>query len=428
MSGPAVLLIDAEGRAGSALRRALAGMELELRCTASLPEALALHAAAPAALLLLPAGAVDPDDDALAVVLGAGPPADRPAAMLYADDPALLGPRLAGGRFDYLLPPFEDALVRARVATLLRCRPAALGREEAREREELLKLERDLQIGREIQQGFLPASLPQPPGWEITACFHPAREVAGDFYDAFPMVNGRRVGIVIADVCDKGVGAALFMALFRTLVRSNAQHTHSLSWLEGGSGAGGAGEAWLAGGSEAVRRAPPNIGTGALLNAVAGTNDYVAENHMTQGYFVTLFFGVLDPRSGSLIYINGGHNPPLLVRAAGGVEPLPPTGPAVGMLPHVRYRMGQTRLEPGDVLFAYTDGVTDARSPDGAFFGEARLHALVERGMDSAGALVAAIEDELQGHMRGAPRFDDITMLALQRASRVPGDRPAQPD
>lgn len=421
MSRPAAIVVDPDPRVGVGLQRVLEGMELELRRAATPREALGLLLAAPADLILVRADG-ELDAAALDALLVGSNGAAAPAALLYAERAERLAPLLAGARFDFLLPPFEDELVHARIAALLRCRPTAA---DAREHETFLKFERDLQIGREIQQGFLPTSLPRPEGWELEACFHPAREVAGDFYDAFTMVNGRRVGIVIADVCDKGVGAALFMALFRTLVRSNAQHTHSLSWLGGGTSAGG-GEDWLEPGPGRGRRSLPNIGSGALLNAVAGTNDYVAENHMMQGYFVTLFFGLLDPSTGSLLYINGGHNPPVIVRADGTTQRLPPTGPAVGMLPNAHFRMEATRLEPGDVLYAYTDGVTDARAPDGAFFGEARLNGLLGRGADSAGALVAAIEEALQAHMQGAVQFDDITMLALRRSPPNGGNGPAR--
>ena len=100
------------------------------------------------------------------------------------------------------------------------------------ERENLLKLERDVQIARKIQESFLPGELPQPAGWEIAARFHPAREVAGDFYDSFQLTQGRRVALVIADVCDKGVGAALFMALFRSLYRAYSQQNYSMRWTD----------------------------------------------------------------------------------------------------------------------------------------------------------------------------------------------------
>jgi hypothetical protein len=283
--------------------------------------------------------------------------------LVFGDRAEELKASIADGVRDFLLPPFDPELVRIRIeAVLERVRSRDQLADDAK-REELLKLERDLQIGRTIQAGFLPTTLPRADGWELTAFFRPAREVAGDFYDAFYMVNQRRIGFVIADVCDKGVGAALFMSLFRTLVRSNAQHNTSLGWMDAGSGSIADDKDWLKGGPAQRRQSLPNIGTGALMNAVVGTNDYITENHMEQGYFATMFFGVLDPSNGALVYINGGHNPPVLHRADGTQVYLKPTGPAVGMLPGVKFKMGQAKLEPGDVLFAYTDGVTDARSP-----------------------------------------------------------------
>jgi phosphoserine phosphatase RsbU/P len=281
--------------------------------------------------------------------------------------------------------------------------------------EELLKLERDIQIGRSIQLGFLPASLPQPQGWEIAARFQPAREVAGDFYDAFEMTNGRRLGFLIADVCDKGVGAALFMALFRTLIRSNAQQNTSLGWMDAKSSSVTESSDWLKGDPSQRRQSLPSIGTGALMHAVSGTNDYIAENHMEQGYFATLFMGVLDPSNGSLIYINGGHNPPVLLRADGTSEMLKPTGPAVGMFPGAKFTIAQARLRPGDTLYTYTDGVPDARSPSEEFWGMGRLRQHLQGGVASAEALVATITADLQAHIGSAAQFDDITMLALRR-------------
>lgn len=283
--------------------------------------------------------------------------------------------------------------------------------------EELLKLERDIQIGRSIQLGFLPASLPQPRGWELAARFQPAREVAGDFYDAFEMTNGRRLGFLIADVCDKGVGAALFMALFRTLIRSNAQQNTSLGWMDPKASSVTESADWLKGDPSQRRQSLPSIGTGALMHAVSGTNDYIADNHMDQGYFATLFMGVLDPSNGSLIYINGGHNPPIVLRVDGSMEALKPTGPAVGMFPGAKFTIAQARLRPGDVLYAYTDGVTDARSTSGEFWGMERIHEHLKPGVASAESLVATITQDLGEHIGQAAQFDDITMLALRRLS-----------
>lgn len=292
--------------------------------------------------------------------------------------------------------------------------PSELHLSGGRDGDELRKLERDVQIGREIQLGFLPSELPQPSGWELGAYFRAAREVAGDFYDAFELVNGRRLGFVIADVCDKGVGAALFMALFRTLIRSGARHTTSLGWVDG-LGDDGKGDEWLTQNPAARRRSIPNVGTGALMNAVRGTNDYIAENHADQGYFATLFMGVLDPSNGALLYVNGGHNPPVLKRTDGTHEPLPPTGPAVGMFAGASFTIGEIRMNPGDVLFTYTDGVPDARAPSREFFGMERVERLLAETGGTARDHVGTFEAHLHDHIGTAAQYDDITMLALRR-------------
>jgi phosphoserine phosphatase RsbU/P len=339
------------------------------------------------------------------------------AILAVADDASELEGLQAQELHDVLLPPYTRQLVALRLTSLFERIERRAQRTADAKRDELLKLERDLQIGRDIQQGFLPATLPQARGWQIAAYFHPAREVAGDFYDAFTMVNGRRIGFVVADVCDKGIGAALFMSLFRTLVRSNAQHNTSLSWMDPGSGSVVDDKDWLSGGPSRRRQSLPSIGTGPLMNAVVGTNDYITENHMEQGYFATMFVGLLDPVTGTLVYVNGGHNPPVLQREDGPQELLKPTGPAVGMLPGVKFKFGQVRLNPGDVLFAYTDGVTEARSSDGSFFGESQLFDLVASGVTSAQQLVDAVARRVTDHIGAAPPFDDITMMALRRST-----------
>src|SRR5262249_19237014 len=133
------------------------------------------------------------------------------------------------------------------------------------------RYERDVQIGRQIQASFLPDTLPQANGWEISARFQPAREVAGDWYDAFSLTHGR-VGLVIADVCDKGVGAALFMALMRSLIRAYAQQHYALRWLDAvASDDLSAPHASTPGG----RRLPPSVGVTALRNAIELTNNYI---------------------------------------------------------------------------------------------------------------------------------------------------------
>ena len=288
------------------------------------------------------------------------------------------------GATDYLPKPFNAVLLKARVA-------ATLERKRLRDRERLhsQSMERELEIGRQIQATFFPDELPQPEGWEICARFQPARQVAGDFYDAFRIRSGDGIGLVVADVCDKGVGAALFMALFRSLIRATAEEA-------------------------GPEDAPGLDAPGRLLNAVIRTNDYIARTHSRANMFATLFFGILDPDSGELAYINGGHEAPVLRAASGSLSRLAPTGPAVGMLPGVGFEVRHTRVEPGDTLLAFTDGITEARDPDGAFYTQERLfEQLAEPG--SAAELLQRIEAGVLRHVGGAVPSDDMTLLAVRR-------------
>jgi sigma-B regulation protein RsbU (phosphoserine phosphatase) len=132
--------------------------------------------------------------------------------------------------------------------------------------------------------------------------------------------------------------------------------------------------------------------------------------------FATLFFGVLDPATGLLHYVNGGHNPPVIIGLAGVKARLTPTGPAVGMLPDQEFNLCQIQLEPGDTLFAFTDGVPEARSPVGEFFTEKRLLSLLTEPVPTAAALLNHVETKLHAHMANTDQFDDITMLAVRWA------------
>ena len=275
---------------------------------------------------------------------------------------------------------------------------------------EATRFERDLHIARQIQASFLPDELLQPPGWEIAARFQPAREVAGDFYDVFPLIQNRRVGLVIADVCDKGVGAALYMALFRTLIRAFAQQHYSLRWMDALASDP------LAASSGERRRALPSTGTAALINAVELTNSYIAGTHSRAHMFASLFFAVLDPANGSLVCVNGGHEPPVIVGPAGVKTYLEPTGPVVGIFPDAHFDVQEAHVEPGDILVAVTDGVTEAQDPGCALFTTERLYSLLAQPSPSASTLLDRIEAAVRDHTAGADQSDDITMLAVRRA------------
>lgn len=245
-------------------------------------------------------------------------------------------------------------------------------------------LKKELENGRRLQQNFLPDVLPTAPGWEIAATLSPARDVSGDFYDAFLLSDGR-VGLIIGDVCDKGVGSALFMALCRSLLRVFASH---------------AGEDSAA----------------TLQSTVERTNEYIATTHSDTNMFTTLFVGFLDPTTGHLLYINAGHDSPAVLGADGTVrDRLRPTGPAVGLFPGAPFQVGHLTLLPGDALFAYTDGVTDARNPAGESFGESRLLELVLAAPSNADARIQHLEATVREHIAGAVQFDDITILLARR-------------
>jgi phosphoserine phosphatase RsbU/P len=273
-------------------------------------------------------------------------------------------------------------------------------------------LKKELDKGREIQKNFLPAHLMALPGWELAAYFKPARQVAGDYYDVFRLPDNR-VGLVIADVCDKGVGAALFMALFRSLIRIFSGQFE----VNGGSCPGH--DLPL----EIISDTPNNPTDASsdleVLQAVVHTNRYVADNHGDLGMFATLFFGVLDLPSGRLAYINAGHDPLFLLHPEGGVHnQLDATGPAVGIKADSTYTVCHATILPGETLFSYTDGIPEATSNTGDFFGRQRLADLLQKKPESARALVETIAGQVSAHTGEAEQFDDITMLVVRRDSQ----------
>jgi serine phosphatase RsbU (regulator of sigma subunit)/CHASE2 domain-containing sensor protein len=254
-------------------------------------------------------------------------------------------------------------------------------------------VERELEIGRTIQTGFLPASLPEPPGWEVAAFFQPALQVSGDFYDLFPLADGRRLAVVVADVCDHGVGSALFMALTRSLVRAFALRRGEAAQPPG-------------------RPQPPEQ---VVLDTVEQTNAYICDTHGEAGMFATLFMGVLDPVDGTLTYVNGGHEPPAVIRAGSPPAPLKATGLAVGAMPDSPYRAASVALQAGDCMVFYTDGLTDAEGESGGRFGKERLFGLVAGGRTTARGLVDEVVAALKTHLGKASPADDVTLLIVRR-------------
>jgi sigma-B regulation protein RsbU (phosphoserine phosphatase) len=247
----------------------------------------------------------------------------------------------------------------------------------------------ELVVAGQIQTSFLP-SPPSLPGWQLLATLKPARATSGDFYDFIPLPNGRW-GIVIADVADKGMGAALYMALSRTLIRTFATQYHTSPEV-------------------ALR-----ITNSRILADVQATT------------FVTVFYGVLDPHTGTLHYCNAGHNPPYLVRPNSVlgeilVQPLNRTGMALGVTGDATWEQAAVQIEPGNLLVLYTDGITEAPSTDGSQFGEERLLQTLQAAAATQprAALTARdVHDGLLAEVRAftgdVPQFDDISLVVVAR-------------
>lgn len=247
--------------------------------------------------------------------------------------------------------------------------------------------ERDLEIGRQIQSGFFPEYLPEIDGWEIATHFHAARQVAGDFYDVFQFRDSKFTAFIIADVCDKGVGAALFMVLFRSLLRAFSERQVNTDNLQE-----------------------------QILDIVLNTNNFIAEYHGKSNMFATLFFGVLDPDSGTLHYVNGGHEPPVIINKDGEIiQRLMPSGPAVGMFPDLDFSVEQIHLGEGDFLVGYTDGTTDAKNTSGDQFTEERFLKNIAHSWTSIFSMLFELNVELRKHIGEQNQFDDITLISLRR-------------
>jgi len=248
-------------------------------------------------------------------------------------------------------------------------------------------VERDLEIGRQIQSGFFPAQLPDIPGWEIVTHFRAARQVAGDFYDVFQFRDSPLTAFIIADVCDKGVGAALFMVLFRSLLRAFSE----------------------------IDIDPQNVPE-RLEDIVLKTNNFIAEYHGQSNMFATLFFGVIDPESGKFYYINGGHEPPVVMNSSGQMfQRLMPTGPAAGMFSGMSFQVKEIQFEPGDILIGFTDGVTDAKNHQGKLFSENSLLDTILSPWTSLFSMVYELNTRLKNFIGEQPQFDDITLISFRR-------------
>lgn len=297
------------------------------------------------------------------------------------------------GADDYLPGVFGSAVLRVRVN-------AALDRRRIQDGQ---YLRREISVARTIQRDFLPESLPEVRDMELEAALRPARDVSGDFYDCFLLSSGEVI-LVVGDVCDKGVGAALFMALFRSLIRASADPV------------GGGAIQMIGGRHTMVMQAIQSASPADLLTRVAGfTNDYIARLHGRTNMFATVFLASLEPSSGELVYVNAGHEPAFVIAPNGGIEELRPTGPALGMLPDSRFTAVTRNLERGHSLFAFTDGLVEAHSPTGEVYGAERLREVVRAQRSGPPSeLVRAVLEALETFGRHSDPHDDVTMLAAR--------------
>lgn len=254
------------------------------------------------------------------------------------------------------------------------------------------KIEQELKVARRIQQFFLPRSVPQPSGWEIAAFNRGAQDVGGDFYDCLTLDNGI-FGLVVADVCGKGVPAALFVALTRSLLRAASLSPGMLA-------------------SRDTRNANE-----VMAAALEFTNNYIVREHAESHMFVTTFYALLEPHSGLLHYLNAGHNPPLLLDGSGELLGELESGSLpVGILPNQNFSAGDCTILPGQTLIIFTDGVTEAMNRANQPFSDERLADILrESGGLSATALLTRIVDAVDAYAAGAPQADDITLMVLHR-------------
>src|SRR3954470_23917125 len=284
-----------------------------------------------------------------------------------------LGPRLSEQNYSIDDRKLLDNLA-AQAAPALRV--AQLVREQEAEAATRQRFEQELEVARLIQQNFLPKELPDLPGWQIEACYRPAREVGGDFYDVIPLPDGR-VGFVVGDVTDKGVPAALVMSATRSVLRASAQRL---------------------------------IEPGEVLERV---NEHLCPD-MPEKMFVTCLYGVLDPSTGHLRFANAGHDLPY-VKTADGVVELRARGMPLGLMPGMAYEEKETTLQPGESVLLHSDGVVESHDPDREMFGFPRLKDTVGQSPGGQELIDRVLADLEKFTGPGTEQEDDITMVTLER-------------
>ncbi len=316
--------------------------------------------------------------DALAVKISAGDPTDE-SELECIGGVYLLRHRSVGQTIDSL----------ATVQSLASQISSAIYRAEAHaESMAYLKTQQELEFAGRVQNSFLPSTIPDPDQWQIKATLVPARQTSGDFYDFIPL-SDRMLGIIVADVSDKGTGAALYMALTRTLIRTYAVESKNRPDV-------------------ALRRANERIFT-----------------DTESDQFVTVIYGILDTVKGDFTYANAGHNPGYLLRSGQGsgesmeVELLGNTGIPLGMFEGMEWKRAKVKIKPGDVLLLYSDGVPEAEDAEYNEYGDDRF---LEVGKANAhrpvGEIEAAVLSSIGDFVGDAPQFDDITLVVVSRDTK----------
>jgi serine phosphatase RsbU (regulator of sigma subunit) len=239
----------------------------------------------------------------------------------------------------------------------------------------------ELEFASRIQASFLPNEVPILPGWELAVTLLPARNMSGDYFDFLPLGEDK-IGILIADVVDKGLGSALYMALSRTLIR-----TYALEF-----------------------ELQPDL-------VFFSTNERILQDARAN-LFVTAFYGILDVKTGRLAYCNAGHTPPFLIRKLDGgrVEALPATGMPIGVDADAFWLQAEVQIEPGDVLLLYTDGIPDAQDDAGEHFKDIRMIEIAQENLgNSAQQIQRSVLESIEEFVGAAAQFDDITLLVVMR-------------
>jgi serine phosphatase RsbU (regulator of sigma subunit) len=257
---------------------------------------------------------------------------------------------------------------------------AQLVRQQQQQAQERERIEQELRVARLIQQTLLPKAVPELGGWDVAAFYRPAREVGGDFYDFLEFEDGH-LGIIVGDVTDKGVPAALVMATTRTMLRASAQRLDS---------------------------------PGAVLRQV---NDVLVPD-MPPNMFVTCLYAILDPRSGRMRYANAGQDLPYQRHKGrpGDTTELRATGMPLGLMPGMSYEEKEAMLEAGDSIFFYTDGLVEAHDPQREMFGIPRLQGFIGAHPGGAPMIDFLLEELARFVGDGWEQEDDITLVTLQRS------------